>query len=162
MVNTYIGGIIVICCFLKKSGNISICVKSKNVGFTLVEIVAVITLLMLLASLALPKYNDVVDKQRLKMDASTATQLASIAETWYLENKTSPSFDISKLNDHIKKVYGGAMPKSKYLKDKTFSVFLNDGKATVSLESIEFVKNGVFNESSIEIPNSAPTAITGE
>ena len=54
--------------------------KNKNRGFTLIELVAVITLLMLLASLALPKYTDIVDKQRLKTDASTAVQLASIAD----------------------------------------------------------------------------------
>jgi prepilin-type N-terminal cleavage/methylation domain len=77
----------------------------KNRGFTLIELVAVITLLMLLASLALPKYTEIVDKQRLKTDASTAVQLASIAETWYLENKTSSTFDVSKLTDHNKKKY---------------------------------------------------------
>lgn len=133
--------------------------KSKNRGFTLIELVAVITLLMLLASLALPKYTDIVDKQRLKTDASTAVQLASIAETWYLENKISSTFDVSKLTDHIKKVYGGIEPKSQYLKDKTFSVSLNDGKATVKLESIEFVKDGIFNEASIETTDLTPTPV---
>mgnify|MGYP003397818506 CR=1 FL=1 len=123
--------------------------KNKNRGFTLIELVAVITLLMLLASLALPKYTDIVDKQRLKTDASTAVQLASIAETWYLENKTSSTFD----------VYGGIEPKSQYLKDKTFSVSLNDGKATVKLESIEFVKDGIFNEASIETTDLNPTPV---
>ncbi len=145
--------------YLEKTNMLSIFMKGKKNAFTLIELVAVVTLLMLMASLALPKYTDIVDKQRLKTDASTAVQLASIAETWYLENKTSATFDETKLNDYIKKTYGGVEPKSQYLKDKSFLVSLNEGKATVKLESIEFVKNGIFNEESIESTNLVASPI---
>jgi hypothetical protein len=38
-------------------------------------------------------------------------------------------------------------------------VSLNDGKATVKLESIEFVKDGIFNEASIETTDLTPTPV---
>lgn len=122
---------------------------NKINGFTLIEIVAVITLLMLMVSMALPKYTQIVDNQRLKLDAATAVQLSDIAETWYMENKTLNNFDVSNVTAYIKSVYGGVEPKSQYLKGKNFVVSLDKGKATVKLENIEFVKDGIFNEDSI-------------
>lgn len=125
--------------------------KQKLKGFTLIEIVAVITLLMLMVSMALPKYTEIVDKQRLKLDASTAVQLSNIAETWYMENKTLKDFDVSNLTNYIKSVYGGVEPTSQYLKGKNFAVTIDNGKATVKLENIEFVKDGIFNEDSVTV-----------
>lgn len=125
--------------------------KNGLKGFTLIEIVAVITLLMLMVSMALPKYTEIVDKQRLKLDASTAVQISNIVETWYMENKTLKDFDVSNVTTYIKSVYGGVEPTSQYLKGKNFTVSLNNGKATVKLENIEFVKDGIFNEDSVKV-----------
>ncbi|MBP2027845.1 prepilin-type N-terminal cleavage/methylation domain-containing protein [Acetoanaerobium pronyense] len=124
----------------------------KRLGFTLIEFLAVISLILLIAAISLPKYSEIVDNQRLKTDAATAIQLGKMAEMYYMENKNLPGFNPSKIEDYVKDSYNGDL-KSKYIKDEKFKITLTDNKANVSLGSINFVVKGEFNESSIIPPN---------
>lgn len=123
--------------------------KKALKGFTLIELIAVVSLLMLIATLSFPKYSQIVDEQRLKLDAATAVQIGSIAESFYIQNKSSQTIDENSIKTYIENTYG-EKPKSKYMKDGEFKVTLTDkGKANVSLGTINFVVAGIFNEESV-------------
>lgn len=139
--------------------NISIISKRKKAfkAFTLVELIAVVSLLMLMATVSFPKYSQIMDEQRIKLDAAAAVQIGSIAESYYLQYKTSQIIDDSSLKDYIVKNYGQE-PKSKYIKDGVFNVSLTDnGKANVSLGTIKFVEAGIFKEESVILNSQQQT-----
>lgn len=100
----------------------------KRFGFTLIEFLAVISLILLVAAISLPKYSDIVDKQRLKTDAATAIQLGKIAEMCYMEYKNLPGFDSGNIVKYVKESYDGDL-KSKYLKGEEFTITLNKNRA---------------------------------
>ena len=124
----------------------------KRLGFTLIEFLAVVSLILLIAAISLPKYSEIVDNQRLKTDAATAIQLGKMAEMYYMENKNLPGFSPSKIEEYVKASYNGDL-KSKYMKGENFKISLTENKADVSLGNIKFVIKGEFNESSIIPPN---------
>lgn len=125
----------------------------KRRGFTLIEFVAMISLLMIIAAITIPSYSEIIDKQRLKADAATAAEMAKIAETCYAENK-SRALNDAKLKDYVKKIYGGEFPVSQYDAQGSFEVELSEkGRATVRLRSsivtggaVVFVREGRFQE----------------
>lgn len=127
-------------------------IMKKRLGFTLIEFLAVISLILLIAAISLPKYSEIVDNQRLKTDAATAIQLGKMAEMYYMENKNLPEFNPSNVGEYVKASYNGDL-KSKYMKGENFEITLTGNKADVSLGNIKFVIKGEFNESSIIPPN---------
>lgn len=125
-------------------------IKKCKKGFTLVEIIAVISLILIISSIAMPMYNKVVDRQKLKTDASTALQLSQIAKTYYIENKGKPN--AKTLDKYIEDIYG-SIPVSKY-NGSTFKVTLDssNGKVDVSIEGRQIVNDGKLTENYDSIP----------
>ncbi|MDO4720602.1 MAG: hypothetical protein Q4A78_08060 [Peptostreptococcaceae bacterium] len=126
-------------------------------GFTLIEFVAMVSLLMILAAIMTPSYTEIVDKQRLKADAATAVELAKIAETCYAEDKAKAS-DNAKLLQYVRKTCGGEIPVPQYDAGGSFEVSLSSrGRATVVLKSslaggsLTLVKEGKFQEPDWEV-----------
>lgn len=118
--------------------------KSKK-GFTLMEIIAVISLILVVSSIAIPVYSKVVDKQKLKTDLATASQLMQTARTYYIEKKGKVT-DFSGIDSYITDIYGET-PKSKY-NGQNFSVNISsDGKVNISAGSEKFVVDNILNES---------------
>jgi len=70
--------------------------KNKSQGFSLIELIVVISILGILAALALPAYNDSTQRGRRGDGQSTLLDLASRMESFYFKNKTYTT-DISKL-----------------------------------------------------------------
>ncbi|MGD8567704.1 MAG: type IV pilin protein [Gammaproteobacteria bacterium] len=62
--------------------------KSKQGGFTLVELMITVVVISLLAMIAIPAYNDSVQKARRSDAKSTLTSAASRQEQYFLDNKT--------------------------------------------------------------------------
>lgn len=149
---------------MRKKVRIKTPAKYASRGFTIMELIAVVSLLMLIATLSFPKYSQIVDEQRLKLDAATAVQIGSIAESYYLQYKSSHAIDENSIKTYIENTYG-EKPKSKYIKDGEFKITLTDkGKANVSLGSINFVVAGIFNESSVipDIQNDLGVSDAGD
>lgn len=115
----------------------------KSKGFTLLEIVAVISLMIIIASISIPVYTNIVDKQKLKTDLAVALQLEQHAKTYYIDKKDT---DTSNLKKYIEEVYG-QMPKSKY-NNSDFSVSIDSStkKVSVSAGNKNFIINGVEQE----------------
>ena len=61
---------------------------NKQGGFTLVELMVVIVIVGILASIAVPAYNDSVRKGRRADAKSTLTTVAARMEQYFMDNKT--------------------------------------------------------------------------
>ena len=119
--------------------------NTKHKGFTLLEIIAVISLLIVLASISVPSYLNIVENQKKRADLATALQLAQMAKTYYIEKDT----DKNKLKEYIIKNYE-EFPKSKYSGEEFEISFDTNKKVNISTtkegEKIEFVIGGKANE----------------
>ena len=120
--------------------------NTKYKGFTLLEIIAVISLLIVLASITVPSYLNIVENQKKRADLATALQLAQMAKTYYIEKKDT---DKNKLKEYIIKKYE-EFPKSKYSGEEFDISFDTNKKVNISTtkegEKIEFVIGGKANE----------------
>ena len=120
--------------------------NTKHKGFTLLEIIAVISLLIVLASISVPSYLNIVENQKKRADLATALQLAQMAKTYYIEKKDT---DKNKLKEYIIKNYE-EFPKSKYSGEEFDISFDTNKRVNISTtkegEKIEFVIGGKANE----------------
>ena len=62
-----------------KSFSVKSAGKDRQRGFTLVELVIVMAVLVVLAAIAIPRYNGVLHESKVKSDAVTAAGIASAA-----------------------------------------------------------------------------------
>jgi len=88
--------------------------KNKNKGFTLVEIMIVVVIIGLLASMAIPAFQKVRSNSQDKAVLNNARQLSAASDQYYLENGVSsvaiadllgPTSYIKALNSVAKEVY---------------------------------------------------------
>jgi len=63
-------------------------VRKSQSGFTLIELMITVVVISLLAMVALPAYNDSVNKGRRTDAKSTLTSLAAKQEQYFMDNKT--------------------------------------------------------------------------
>ncbi len=63
--------------------------KNKNKGFTLVEIMIVVVIIGLLASMAIPAFQKVRSNSQDKAVLNNARQLSAASDQYYLENGVS-------------------------------------------------------------------------
>ena len=87
--------------------------KKKRAGFTLVEMVIVVTILGILSGIGFMKFGNVQETSRKNADYVTAANLATAANLYLLEN---PNIDVNNKTisiDELKKVgYINYIPKS--------------------------------------------------
>ena len=126
----------------------NVCIRQdkRHKGFTLLEIIAVISLLIVLASITVPSYINIVENQKKRADLATALQLAQMAKTYYIETKDTTQ---SKLREYIIKNYE-EYPKSKYNGQEFDISFDTNNKVNISVtkdgETINFVIEGKANQ----------------
>ena len=114
----------------------------KKKGFTLLEIIAAVSLIVIISSVAIPMYMNIVDKQKYNTDLAVALQLEQQAKTYYIENKDT---DKEKLKKYIEGIYD-TMPKSKYNGSEFTVEFDTDKKVTVSAGGKTFIDKGKEQE----------------
>ena len=126
----------------------NLCIRQdkRHRGFTLLEIIAVISLLIVLASITVPSYINIVENQKKRADLATALQLAQMAKKYYIETKDTTQ---SKLKEYIIKNYE-EYPKSKYNGQEFDISFDTNNKVNISVtkdgETINFVIEGKANQ----------------
>ena len=94
--------------------------KNKNKGFTLVEIMIVVVIIGLLASMAIPAFQKVRSNSQDKAVLNNARQLSAASDQYYLENGVStvalsdllgPTSYIKSLNSVAKEAYPAGFSK---------------------------------------------------
>lgn len=80
--------------------------KRSRKGFTLVEIMIVVVIIGLLASMAVPAFNKVRESARKKAIVNNLRQIASAGQQYLIENGTAGSVDYQTLvdDDYLKAI----------------------------------------------------------
>lgn len=122
---------------------------SKKIrGFTLIELIGVLGILIVIMSISIPTFRGIVEDQKIKADMATAAQIAKIAELWSEEqNLTLSTYvevnDNSEVGRYIIKSFKNKKPKASYTEDAVWNVNIdNDHLASVKLGNVELVKSG--------------------
>lgn len=66
---------------------------SKNKGFTLIEVMIVVAIVGILASIALPAYNRYVQRGKIQEATTTLADLRVKLEQYFQDNRTYATFD---------------------------------------------------------------------
>lgn len=116
--------------------------KLNNKGFTLVEMLACMSLIVLISSLGFVKVGDIKEKANEKADIVTARNLISAGELYLLDNdKDSLNIDNLELKGYISEI---PTPKSK---SGDFTVKYDDskGKVVVCIDGKDFFEQVASN-----------------
>ena len=117
-------------------------IKNKK-GFTLVELIVVIAVLGIIATIAVPKFANV--QQDAKRDADIVTakmiakaaELAIVKEESFIYEGTDGAMDIT-VTELNNAGYLDVVPKSQYIKDKNFVIAVdtdNENKITITIDN---------------------------
>jgi len=69
--------------------------KSKRTGFSLMELLAVVTILGIIAAIIVPRVTVSSDTAKQKVDAHNKATINAAVERWYIETGAWPSSDLS-------------------------------------------------------------------
>lgn len=90
-------------------------------GFATLEVILMVTVLGILAAIAVPRFTDVTTKANTAKIQSDLATLDSAIQIYYMENGEYPGSDINKLSDYVNDIDN--------LKPPTGSAFI-EGTAT--------------------------------
>ena len=121
-------------------------IMKKRKGFTLIEMVIVITIIGILSSIAVTKYSSIQENAKKNADYATAANLATAAMISINDGKNSKT-DIQP-DGLVKNEYIQYEPKSKSLKGKPFVVEAVGDSVTVK------VGNKVFYPKDVQQDNN--------
>ena len=116
-------------------------IMKKRKGFTLIEMVIVITIIGILSSIAVTKYSSIQENAKKNADYATAANLATAAMISISDGKDSNT-DIQP-SGLLTNKYIQYVPKSKSLKGKPFVVEAVGDSITVTVENEVFYPKGV-------------------
>ena len=116
-------------------------IMKKRKGFTLIEMVIVITIIGILSSIAVTKYSKIQENAKKNADYATAANLATAAMISISDGKDSDT-DIQP-SGLLTNKYIQYEPKSKSLKGKPFVVEAVGDSITVTVENEVFYPKGV-------------------
>ena len=119
----------------------SLC-KEKREGFTLVEMVIVVTILGILSGIGFMKFGNVQEKSRKNADYIAAANLATAANLYLLEN---PSNDNTiSINTLKEEGYINSIPKSQSQNNKDFIIKIVEDEGLVVLCELDNGDEAVF------------------
>ena len=103
-------------------------IKRKKRGFTLIEMVIVITIIGIISSIAVTKYSKVQENAKKNADYATAANLATAAMISLSDGNTYVQPSTLQSDGYIQFV-----PKSKSIKDSSFNIIVEGDYVTVKI-----------------------------
>lgn len=85
-----------------------------NKGFTLVELIVVVMVIAILATIGLTSYRKVIDRAKRSEAMQTLNVMYKAWRSYYDVNLTPPSRDGSDIDVDLPSVQGGASPSTQY------------------------------------------------
>lgn len=121
-------------------------ILKKKSGFTLIELMIVISIMVVLAAIAVPKYASIQKDAKVKADIATAKTIADAVTVLVAQEKVAESIgtlaapiEISEDSEDDNAIAIGSylqtIPTSAVYKDKNFKVYVVDGIATICVDS---------------------------
>ena len=111
-------------------------IRKRNAGFTLVEMVVVISILGVLSSIGLMKFGEVQEESKLKADCVTAQNIASAYELAKAQDNIEGDSNI--VGQLVTNNYMSSEPISQIIKEGKFEVDVTGDKTIVKVGLIEF------------------------
>ena len=108
-------------------------IKKKRRGFTLIEMVIVITIIGIISSIAVTKYSTVQENAKKNADYATAANLATAAMMSLSDGKLSVQPSNLQSNGYIQFV-----PKSKSVNNGSFDITVEGDYVTVKIGTETF------------------------
>jgi len=84
--------------------------KFDKIGFTLVEIMIVVAIIAILASIAIPTYDKLLKDSRANSCKANLRQIESAIEQWAFENNINTDVDLTPYKDEIYTYFTGGEP----------------------------------------------------
>ena len=73
----------------------------KRVGFSLLEVLAVVTVLGIIAAIIVPRMTNSDDSSARKQNELNKAMINAAVERWYIEKNTWPSSDLSDISEDV-------------------------------------------------------------
>lgn len=106
--------------------------KKKKPGFTLVEMIIVVTILGILASVAIVKYGKVEANAKKNIDYTNASNIASAAIIALSEGVPSEQVTVNSL---VEKGYLNSKPKPQSVEATEFTISLEDDGKNITVKA---------------------------
>ena len=108
----------------------------KKDGFTLVELVIVISIIMILISIALPRYNKTNMSAQVAAHNSNVKMIKNAAILYLSDNNDDTNIDQSKIGEYIGEYIDGKMPKPikniQGANQGSFTITITNGEIIIS------------------------------
>lgn len=121
-------------------------VIKKQDGFTLVELLAVIVILAIIAAIAVPTVGNIVSKSREKAAVNDALQIIDAAKLYVADGGSDTTITPSDLNKYLSNT-SGSSTFSDVIYDTTTNTYTIDGHS----DKVSTTNNNSATESQLQI-----------
>lgn len=101
----------------------------NNKGFTLVELIVVLAVLLIIAAIAVPKFGSIQENSKWKADIATASMIGKAAELYYVNEGSAPANIAALVDNYLDKT---PTPQYTVSGATAFTLTMSNGKATVT------------------------------
>lgn len=116
--------------------------KLNNKGFTLVELLAVLVILIAIMSIAIPSISSSLERSKSKQDTAKQKILESAAELYVTDHKNSIDESVTTCSITIKELKEGNYIDKDAAKDSNGNDFSGCIKYTKSTSTFEYLESG--------------------
>lgn len=96
--------------------------RRRQKGFTLIEMLAVVLILVIVAGIGFVVVNNQIEKSRERTDIANVRTIADAVQRYMIENTSAPTGDVDKDHVLIKQGYLASPPQDPWGKDRMYKI----------------------------------------